>query len=42
MIDIAARIRNQNYLSKVMTPEEAAMLIHPGDVVAVSGFTPAG
>lgn len=42
MIDIAARIRNQNYLSKVMTPEEAATLIHPGDVVAVSGFTPAG
>ena len=42
MIDISDRIRNKAYISRVTTAEEAAKLIHPDDIVAVSGFTPAG
>ncbi len=42
MIDISDRIRNKAYISRVTTAKEAAKLIHPDDIVAVSGFTPAG
>lgn len=42
MIDILDRVRNKNYWTKITTPEAAAALIHPDDIVAVSGFTPAG
>lgn len=42
MIDISTRLPNHDYDHKIMTSDAAAALIHPGDVVAVSGFTPAG
>lgn len=42
MIDISDRIRNKAYMSKITTADEAAKLIRPDDIVAVSGFTPAG
>ena len=42
MIDISDRIRNKAYMSRVTTAEKAAELIYPDDIVAVSGFTPAG
>lgn len=42
MIDISERIRNDRYDTKIMTAEQAAALIQPGDKVGVSGFTPAG
>lgn len=42
MIDITERVRNKGYWDQIITPEKAAMLIKPDDIVAVSGFTPAG
>ena len=36
------RIRCEKYLSKIMTADEAALLIKDGMTIAVSGFTPAG
>lgn len=36
------RIRNEKYLSKVMTADEAALLIQDGMTIGMSGFTPAG
>ncbi len=41
MTDVS-RIRHPGALSKVMTAEEAAILIAPGDRVGMSGFTGAG
>ena len=40
--DITSRIGNKKYLNLVTTAEEAALLIHPFDLVGTSGFTPAG
>ena len=43
MINISDRIgHRERALPKVMSPEEAARLIEPDDIIAVSGFTPAG
>jgi len=39
---IKDRIRNQELFSMIMTPFDAARLIHDGDTVATSGFTPSG
>ena len=41
MTDVS-RIRHRGALAKVMTAEEAATLIAPGDRVGMSGFTGAG
>lgn len=37
-----ARLRNKELFAKVVTPEQAAMLIEDGMNVGVSGFTPSG
>ncbi len=38
----ADRIRNEAFKSKIMTAEQAAMLIKDGMTIATSGFTPSG
>ncbi len=40
--DITSRLGDKKYLSLVTTPEKAALLIHPSDLVGMSGFTPTG
>jgi len=42
MIDISNRVRSTQYQDKIMSAEQAAALIRPGDKIGVSGFTPAG
>ncbi len=41
-IDIRDRVRCAALHSKIVTAEEAATLINPGDHVGISGFTPSG
>ena len=36
------RIRNEKYMSKVMSADQAALLIKDGMTIGMSGFTPAG
>ncbi|MCK0092440.1 acetyl-CoA hydrolase/transferase family protein [Rhodococcus sp. HNM0563] len=38
----SGRIRNPEFLAKVVSAEEAVRYIHPGDTVAISGFASAG
>lgn len=42
MIDILDRVHCAALQSKIVTAEEAAKLINPGDHVGISGFTPSG
>ncbi len=42
MIDIRDRVRCAALHSKIVTAEEAAMFINPGNRVGISGFTPSG
>lgn len=42
MIDIRDRVHCQALHSKIVTAEEAAQMINPGDHVGISGFTPSG
>lgn len=42
MIDIQDRVRCNALKSKIVSAEEAAQLINPGDRVGISGFTPSG
>ncbi len=42
MIDILDRVRCSALHSKIVSAEEAAQLINPGDRVGISGFTPSG
>lgn len=42
MIDILDRVHCTALQSKIVTAEEAAKLINPGDHVGISGFTPSG
>lgn len=42
MIDIRDRVQGEALQSKIVTAEEAAKLINPGDHVGISGFTPSG
>lgn len=42
MIDIKGRVKCTALHDKIVTAEEAALWIQPGDHVAVSGFSPAG
>lgn len=42
MIDIRDRVQCQALESKIVTAEEAAKMINPGDHVGISGFTPSG
>lgn len=42
MIDILDRVHCTALQSKIVTAEEAAQLINPGDHVGISGFTPSG
>ncbi|MFD6859451.1 acetyl-CoA hydrolase/transferase family protein [Rhodococcus sp. NPDC060090] len=41
-ISNSTRIRNRDFLDKVVSAEEAVRYIHPGDTVAISGFASAG
>lgn len=42
MINIQDRVRGEALRAKIVTAEEAAQLINPGDHVGISGFTPSG
>lgn len=42
LMEHEARIRYSNYKNRIITAQEAAMLINKNDVVGVSGFTKAG
>jgi len=42
MIDIKDRVRNKSLHTKIVTAEEAAVIIKSGMNIGVSGFTPAG
>ena len=40
MINILDRVQGSALQAKIVTAEEAALLINPGDHVGISGFTP--
>ncbi|KGF47795.1 acetyl-CoA hydrolase [Veillonella montpellierensis DNF00314] len=42
MINILDRVKGSSLQGKIVTAEEAAKLINPGDKVGISGFTPSG
>ena len=42
MINILDRVQGSALQAKIVTAEEAALLINPGDHVGISGFTPSG
>lgn len=42
MIDILDRVQSEALKAKIMTADEAAKFINPGDHVGISGFTPSG
>lgn len=42
MINILDRVQGSALQARIVTAEEAALLINPGDHVGISGFTPSG
>ena len=42
MTNIHDRVQSEFLKSKIMSADEAALLINPNDKVGVSGFTPSG